>query len=79
MKKIVAAVVAVAVVAGCGIGGMKYYQDKKLNEVRTGVVKDLQDSVDLSDYRDAEQKEVKDILASTEDEILKAKNKGENE
>ena len=75
MNKTIATVIAVALLAGCGIGGMKYYQDKKVEHLREDVVAELQDSVNLDDYRDAEREQVKGILDAASSEIQKEDNK----
>ncbi len=69
MKKGVIATIVLALLAGCGFGGWKYYENKKIEEMREAGVAELQASVNLADYREDEQKQIKDILSETETKI----------
>lgn len=74
MKKGVIAAVVVALLAGCGFGGWKYYENKKIEEMRQAGVAELQASVKLEDYREAEQQQINEIIETAEAEIMKSEN-----
>ena len=72
MKKRTIALILAAVLAVCGFGGWKYYQNK-LKEMREAGITALKATADLEDYREAEQAEINKIFEEGEAKILETK------
>lgn len=72
------ALVLLVIAAVCGIGGWKYYE-AQIAKMQDAGVESLMSIVNTDDYREAEKKEIEDILKSTEAKIRKSKDEGEIE
>lgn len=76
LSKGVVALIVAAVVAACAFGGWQYHQNR-INEMREAGLAELEASVDLGDYREAEQKEIEVILEDAEAAILSSGDQAE--
>lgn len=76
MKKGIAAIIAVVVVAACA-AGMWYSHQKKIEAMQNDGAEKLRASINLDDYREAEQKEITKILDSTEAAIRESEDQEE--
>jgi hypothetical protein len=74
-KGLIALIVAV-VIATCGFGGWQYHQNQ-IKEMRDAGIAELKASVNLDDYREAEQKEINAILDEGEKAILATEEEAE--
>jgi hypothetical protein len=74
-KGLIALIVAV-VIAACGFGGWQYHQNQ-IKEMRDAGIAELKASVNLDDYREAEQKEINAILDEGEKAILATEEEAE--
>lgn len=72
MKKDTVAVIILVVLAACGIGGWDFYE-AKIQKMQDAGIAALNASVDLDDYREAEQTEVQAILEESTNRIRAAK------
>jgi len=76
MKKGIAAIIAVLVIAAC-VGGVWYSHQKKIEAMQNDGAEKLRASINLDDYREAEQKEINTILDSTESAIRESEDQEE--
>ena len=76
MSKGMIALIVAVVIAACGFGGWQYHQNQ-IKEMQEQGVAELKASVNLDDYREAEQKEINAILEDGEKAILATEDEAE--
>lgn len=63
--------------AVCGVGGWQYNENRKLGEAREAAISELAASVDLANYREAEQNEINGMIEAAEAKINESKDEDE--
>ena len=76
MNKFTAALLAVFLVASC-VGDVMYTKAENIKAMQNDGVARLQASVDLNDYREAEQNEIQAVMEQTEASIRESKEQEE--
>lgn len=76
MSKGMIALIVAVVIAACGFGGWQYRQNQ-IKKMQEQGVAELKASVNLDDYREAEQKTINTILADGEKAIMATEDEAE--
>lgn len=75
-KKLIAVIIIVVVLGGCGLG-MKIYHDKQIEKMHNEGIAKVEKLVDLKDYRKTQQGEIRDIIDASTEKISAAKDQTE--